>query len=1263
MERVKKMKRNQLIACLHRTICHIFLLVNLAYLTVKYFAYDTQVDLGFYTPVALIPPNLSLCFDLNTVLGGNEIRVFNHHSPRFLGKTSKAIFDKVPGVHQVVKRCTLRDPVCDQMIQEENSTKCRQLFTIKRYRMHCFICYLFHLNRRHNFSFNALAFSLNEPKLLYNVAVDGLLTKGHAVAPILHLDELADFDRIYMKELFPSKKENELYHLEYSLYEIERLPHPYTTRCGPEPQLRCLYSCFSSGYAKVGLTPNNAMVKESPEVAQLKVATNSGSRNETRFRLKVGENCRKMCPSEACSQKLVITNIFGPFMSKRHKLSFNVGSYKGPINLMEYSPKLSFADYFTQLLTLSGIWVGFSVASLITRQKRFDIISTYRTWTALKAKVRVYCTLKLIPRTRNQRKVNFTSRVDEGKRRKLGKCQRLISVAFKLVTLLIFTGQALNLCFIYAKYETILTYEQILNPEFAYRLPSTVICVDINDLYSSRAQASISEQNREDVLSRKNEWANLTLDKIFDRTIGDDILINCRVKSYEWMQHFKGNFQLKSGKECLKEEFTFYKYYSRWQMCYLFTPKNLPENLPVTLKQHNLVFGERNPSKLYSLILNPKIKHYGKIDLLVDFDKENASYSTNEFGTFSPNLADKRVVILTFRTISFEYLPPPFDTRCDSSYPKYRCLNQCRRFKLAPLKRIPYSNVVKGKWERRLLSFEDLKNSTVNELYLKIEDYCEKKCNIDACTGNYTVTYSHHAIDRNNFDVEVVTSLESRPRTHSRSVPCFELYDFLYQLFCLLAFWMGFSFVALNFIQSKSEKRFNEAAKVLYSKTTKLLLKLRFFSVKINHSKAIASENSLLMKRVICHSICVVGMCLHLVLPISDYFAYPTRLLTTISYEKPIAFKLSVCSEGQDLFERGILFGQDKQRTEKYLFDRNLDEIISEAKRLNHSMSACGYWGLSRDEDKTNEMKKVTDRVFFESNSSSICRGSFQTNIFLKQGYVCFEHKLRRKATWTVSQMLAPINSAKTAFSVSLNSTMISERFTVIAHQYADGVRPLHSSVWAPTVYTKAGDSRFIVSYSSFNAEMLLYPYSNKGFIPSQITYCLLQCTNGRLDQFNITRIAIGEKMPRNKLFSNSHQVNSWLRKLRDEIDRQCDRNCLDDDILRKAKLFYKVTTISEPLPNKRGAKGSTRFDLRRTDDPVVTMKFFAAIPIYDLIINIGSVISIWFGLSVISIPDLATEDDMEKLYIKTVDNLETANCILKRIATNRNLPRSQRIV
>ena len=106
-------------------------------------------------------------------------------------------------------------------------------------------------------------------------------------------------------------------------------------------------------------------------------------------------------------------------------------------------------------------------------------------------------------------------------------------------------------------------------------------------------------------------------------------------------------------------------------------------------------------------------------------------------------------------------------------------------------------------------------------------------------------------------------------------------------------------------------------------------------------------------------------------------------------------------------------------------------------------------------------------------------------------------------------------------------------------------------------------------------------------------------------------------------------------------------------------KAFYMVTTISEPLPNEGVQKGLTRFDLRRTDDPVITMKFLVSISIFDLIINIGSVISIWFGLSVINIPNLASQEDMEKLYIRTVDNLKGTNFILRR-TNSRSIIRVQ---
>ena len=1246
MESAKKAKMKRMYVQLHRTVCYILWSINLTYLTTKYFAYETYVDLGFHTPVILTQPNLTLCFDLNTVLSGQQILVFNNDSSQFLGNSSKEIFDRTPSVDKLMKRCAYRDPVSDQLVQVDNATECYRMFTIERYRMHCFICYLFHMNSRHNFSFNALAFSPNEPKFLFNVVIKGLLATGHSVAPLVHLDELADVDRMYMKELFPSKKDNELYHLEYDLYETERLPPPYNTRCGAEPQLRCLYSCMGEEYAKNGLALMNSVVRDTREVGSLKVARYHNNNEQKELRMRTKSECAKRCTSEACRHKLVITHFFGPFKS-RHRLSFNVGSYRSPINSMKYSPQFLFVDYVTQLLSLSGIWIGFSVVALIARRKRFDIVSTYKTWTSLKTKS------KLLERTSRAQMKNVAGNSSGMSKQKSKKIFHFMETAFKLSTLLVFIGQALNLCSMYAKYETIFAYRHIFNPEYGKRFPSTAICLNIGDLYSPRGQ-KVTEQNYEDVFAAESSWRNLTLDQIFNQTLGEDLLMKCRVKRYEKDGRFEGKFVLKSRDECLRQDFTFHKYYSRWQMCYLFKPELLPDN--VDSQQYKLIFGALNPSRLYSLILHPNVKHYGKIDLIVYFDETNATYISSEFRAISPNLAEKRVVILSFHTIDSEYLPAPYDTRCNPVLLRTQCLSQCQQSKLMHLNRIPYANLVKEKQKKRLLSFQDLKNSSVNDLYRKTEAECDEKCKSTGCRAGYTLTYSRHAIDRTEFDVEVVVSPEANPRTHYWAVPWFEFYDFLYHMFCLLAFWLGFSFVGLNFIHSRSENRFNEAAKVLCSKTAKLLLRLRSFRVKILPGRANVLKRNLLMKRVICYSTCVFGVCFHLILPIRDYLVYPTSLLTRVSYEKPTPFKLIVCSEAQDLFERGVLFGQNRRRRGQYIFDKNLDEILSEAKKSKQTMSACGYWGLSGDKETTNNVKKVTDRVFFESNNSSVCEGMFYSKVFLRQGNICFQYKLKRMTDWNRSQMLGSFNEARTVLSVSINSSAISERFTVIAHFDSPPEKPLHSSAWAPTVHGEPVDFRFVVSYSTFAVKMLPHPYSDKGLVPASMTYCLSQCLNDRMKRFNLTRIAFGEHMPPSKLLSNSHRSNTLVGQVTNEMDRECDRRCRTNNhaVYGFTQFTYMVTMISEPLRNHEGRKGSTRFDLRRTDDPVITIKFLVDISIFDLIINIGSVISIWFGLSVINIPSLTSEEDMEKLYIRTVDNLERTDCIWRQIVTSR---------
>ena len=248
--------------------------------------------------------------------------------------------------------------------------------------------------------------------------------------------------------------------------------------------------------------------------------------------------------------------------------------------------------------------------------------------------------------------------------------------------------------------------------------------------------------------------------------------------------------------------------------------------------------------------------------------------------------------------------------------------------------------------------------------------------------------------------------------------------------------------------------------------------------------------------------------------------------------------------------------------------------------------------------------------------------------------------------------MLNTFNRVKTIFTVLVDSSIISSRFTVLVDQHKR-FEPYHSAIWTPSVLKETTDSRYVVSYVLYVVEPLPHPYSDRAFTPGHHTHCFYQCTNSKLRQFNLTRTYMGHEPSRFRLVSNSLRANASVNSRVNEVDRVCARKCSSSNFgsdLAGNKLPFTVTLISEPQPYAGPRRGLTRFDVRRTDDPVMKMKFLVAIFLYDLIINVGSIISIWFGLSVINIPDLVTGRNTEQLHRETLDNLKKAKSILSQL-------------
>ena len=1235
LHRNMKKFSSKLYSILYQALCYVLLLVNLIYVSSKYFIYDTDTSVGFYSSINITSPNLSLCFDLNTIVGGYEPMMFYPHKPYYVGRKDRFLFSKVPKVDKILRKCAYRDSQVDQFKYASNGSNCLNIFNIKRYRMQNLMCYLFQVIEERTFNLNALSFSVNEPRLLYKLVIDAPLNAaGHTVVPLVHFDELAEVDRMFMKEIYPSRRKNQLYYLNYQLFEIYRLPSPYKTHCGADPLIRCSYKCMTRRYAELGLTTCSGYSLEAFATATSKVIDCTINSNLKDLLEYIDDLCLyKTCKYEACEQKLVITHTSGPFENELDRLSFVVGSFKHPINKIIHSAKLPLMEYLTNFFSLSGIWVGFSVVGCITRKNKPDVLTTYKKW-------RLICSE--LTRKFPREFLLQTFRVDTQTRTKGKWMRKIVLVGFKVAVALVFSIQAINQCILYFQFQTILHHEHIVNPEFKFVLPSTAVCMDLYQLLFKQPQI-LTEDNFDRLWSG---GVNLTIGQLLHGTMDEEILFKCRTRDYGGSEFYKGIFQLKSNEECLKA-FRFRKYFSNWQVCYVFRPPFLSR----THDQWELVFRETNPSKLYSLILNPKVKHLDHLNFVLFFpDDSLIPYGSSEYPAISQKTTNKRVVMLTFHTEIQESLPKPYDTSCNPFLNDKLCREKCFEGGLSQFNLVPFQNTISEKFHSKLLTYNHLKNVTLYKYWLDLERKCHSSCLLNLCSANITMTYSSNFPGKSEFDVEVLVNTEAGPRIRSVSLPRFPFYDFYYQMFCLFTFWLDFSFVGLNLIRKRREKLVSENAKLLYTKSTQLLHKLS--SVRHVHVSMHSTRKSL-FHRCIFKVICVAGMCIHLVIPLAEYFRYPTVLLSTITLERPLGYRLSLCSETQNLYERGIIFGGEKvNKHRRDIFNKSIHDILSEAERSIKPNLFCGYWGRAKNKNECNDMTRMTDRIFFQTDNSSLCREMFLVRTSLIYGRTCFQFELRREHNWTRTQMFNTLNGVKTIFTVSIQSSLISPHFTVQAHQHKM-FEPYHSAIWTPSVIKEAKfDSLYVISYVLYVVEALPHPYSDKGFTPGHYTHCFYHCTNSKLQQFNLTRTYVGHELSKYKIVSNSLRGNGPVNSLVNEVDKACDRKCSSSNFgtgLKGNKLPFTITLISEPQPHSGPKKGFTRFDLRRTDDPVIKMKFLVAISIYDLIINVGSIINIWFGLSV-NILDLMTTRSDEQIYTETQDNLKRTKNILTQM-------------
>lgn len=1211
--------------------CFLSLLSNVIYLTILYMRYETDSKVAPYIPITQESPKVSLCFEIQTILSPKpQESFFNQQVPTYSGQKVSSIFDKLPPVERVISHCSYRNFTSDQFISEKSASKCAQIFNVKRYRLQGYICYLLNFNGQvNNYSFYSITHSLSFQRQLFRVAIDKPLNEGHTIYPMIHFEDVPKDDRIFNQELIPSLTKNLSYQLSYDLYQLHRLKRPYETKCFQKSKLMCFNDCVEENFNRMGYSPSHGLVMDDESSKNLVLADYKGPGGSklSKMWLAYKSICNRKCQSEACDQSLVITYTSRPIKSQ-NKLTFEVLTASNPVTKIKYVARILFFDFLTICFSLAGIWIEFSIFSLFTFTDRERVKKSKKLHQIHQQLIKLYVKFNGIVLKNAQflshSRDDAPCLVDKKKNSKKVFTIRLaIAVASKVAIYALLLFQVYNACKNYFSYETISKFYYDMSP--VATVPTLSICLKLEDLFGRKVREA-TESSYHEYYVEKSSLYQMTRKEMFERTWTDEILFKCRVR--DWTDFFS-RVTLRNTSECLKE-FEIVKYFASNKLCYQF----LPKDAELTISQAKLKGLTMTPGKFYAIIVNPIVAKFEGIRLILSYDRTPPVFS-KEFDAIAIRQDFNRLYVLSFLGRVRKFLPPPYDTRCSDKHTFYYVA--CYDDSVAKIGRLSHDILNPFPVPYKTLSYVDFLNSTVARYWKQLEIRCNKAVNYWPCVHKYSRTFISHSIDRSDFQLEFAVDAADHPTTTAISLPRTTLYDLYYQIAASLSFWVGFSFVALNPLRFYAQSRFKQVEKLLQLRSRKLERILLLFT-RQEHSgqKNRHRINSKLMlefikskKHLTCFFICFVGCFVQLIDSFETYFQYPTILYTKASLEDSTRYTLTLCLDLPEILDT---FGWSSPRTmeDALNFSLKTSDILAMAPKENDFLASCGYFGLSKD--LTNDLTKATDRLFFRQVDSERCNPLFNVTKRLFKGSICYDIEAYKLHCWNRHQMLHSLNRQKVLFMVGVDTSILTSSYSLTVRVRSDQARGVswHSKIWSPPVtkITSPGTKYYMVSYLKYHQKILAPPFSDDGYTNILFVECVYRCFRDLRIERNLTA---------------GHLL---FPVIRNELIASCESNCSVNYSKLAATLEdieYTVTVAREGRISRRhSVKDLTLFFIKSTDHEVITIEFKASNSLFEFFIQIGSIICIWFGLSVVQADPLATKSRLEHLTasVKASDEL-----------------------
>lgn len=897
-----------------------------------------------------------------------------------------------------------------------------------------------------------------------------------------------------------------------------------------------------------------------------------------------------------CHQILTTDFISFPQFYPNNLTAFRLEVTSQPINVVESNAKIDLSYFLLLIGSTIGLWLGASVFTSI----QFIGLLKLRLSRSL-------CTVKSnLSFSHNQiNQLLYRAIILQNLSSKRREKKIIIHRIYSAITYALLLSQICSLVISYAEYKTSENVRYMAS--FDQSSPSLILCFDLPRFLSKEDP---TDDDIEPTVTTFNEYyssfdslfGNITLSEIFNQTESIEIIHHCSVRQDNGMK------VLSNTSQCY-EYLNIKQFYLSHNMCYTISLVN-----NIQFNEDTIYHYKTYPGIVYSISLN-QIIPIKMQQISVILNEGLYPYLSKDFSASLHLPVINQSYLVSHETFSSQLLPYPYDTMCyDWPSGHSDCTAKCLISNgVKKIERLPYSEIITEPLDMHLLTYTDLATDVkLASQWQRIQSGCNELCKLKYCKLLRAKTHVSQYFMSDWF-LSLTVQSSTGPLLESNSVARIALTDLIFQIFCSMAFWIGFHGLTLVpvslIIVSKSELHFAIARKI--QKVKNICSRLRERKCKhiipIPVSPQVTSRKHISIGKNFIHLICLVGFVGQSYFASTVFFEYPAAIRTSRSsldhQEVPSLYVCMDLLEITSQWDVDQLVGYSKQK----VMNLTVSELFKLTPSSNDLIDSCGERGLVKS-----NLSQYVSKLLYIRSDSSYCNRMFQTKKMLTQDLVCY-YINPLALNFTDLRMSNDIGFRGNFYDIALNNSIKSSSFfTFLAfNRTTITLRSFGVNIAQNSNISNS----YELTYVKFEEQCIPKPYSYPGYTTLSASICQRKCI-GQHHQHSPELFITDDTINRPFDSSNDPKTLAVVKMCKSQcnLETSCETSneyCLT--IVRRATDLYSFT-------------GGVKLSVKATDFPVTMITFLPVMILTEYILIIGSIFAIWFGLSVLDLDPMKSQ-------------------------------------